>query len=122
MNHLCFAPTMTGTTPMILLSTSDILAWWNVSYCLEKYTNILDQSKYKRRKSLNVLNQLRELDLKNIANPDKWANKKGPDWRVELMICIKLQGKHAFKAVYNNFFTSFVTIDDSGQFYLMKLK
>lgn len=121
-HHLCFAHEISNSSPLILLSTSDVLAWWNISYCLEKYVNSSNQNKYKRKKSLDTINHFRELNLKNITNPDKWRNKSGPDWRPELLICVKIQGKHAFKVIYNDFFTSFVTVDDSGQFYSMRLK
>lgn len=56
-----------------------------------------------------------------ILNEKNWSKKTGPAKKRELLSCIKFLGKSAKKVVINEDFTRFVTIDNEGNIYHLRL-
>lgn len=55
----------------------------------------------------------------NVLNP--WSRKTGSNERPEILSCHKLIGKSAKKVIVNDEFDKFLTIDNEGNIYYLRL-
>jgi hypothetical protein len=130
--NLLFSPWLESEGPLILLSLSESINFWNVTHVQNNRSNlrrIEDTPKTRvsqRFKSpLKIFsssqNQL-ETSMMNLKLKERnWSNKTGPHDKRELLSCIKFIGKSAKKVVANENFTHFVTIDNEGNVYNLSL-
>lgn len=57
----------------------------------------------------------------NESHTNPWHGKTGSSDKPELLSCIKLVAKSAKRIIYNEDFTRFVTIDNEGNVYHLRL-
>ncbi|CAO1379843.1 unnamed protein product [Diamesa hyperborea] len=131
--HLEFSPWQETKGPLILLSLSESLIFWNCSYVQN------NRSHFKRVRTPNVrVSQRFRSPMNKSSSPgsdhfhtamkalhltsnNPWQNKIGSTDKRELLSCIKFVGKYAKKVFCNNDFTHFITIDNEGNIYYLRL-
>lgn len=136
-NNLYFSPWDSPNDPLILLSVSNSLNFWNIkavqnnSYL--EYSRKLSTSNKLRvssrfRSPLKMSSPLSVDDnltatTQNLSlhNSNPWRNKTGSSDKPELLSCHKLIGKSAKKVIFNDDFDKFLTIDNEGNIYYLRL-
>ena len=131
--HLEFSPWQETKGPLILLSLSESLIFWNCSYVQnnryhfkrvrtpnvrvsQRFRSPMNKSSSPGSDHFNTA--MRALHLTS-SNP--WQNKIGSTDKRELLSCIKFVGKYAKKVFCNKDFTRFITIDNEGNIYYLRL-
>lgn len=66
-------------------------------------------------------NLLSTTDILTINESNPWRKKTGASEKPELLACIKLVAKSAKKIICNDEFTRFVTIDNEGNVYHLRM-
>lgn len=130
-NDMVFSPWTTDSTlPIILVSISDQICFWNISYIVN---NPIENGKLRRSQRFDrkasvrsITEKMQELTSSNgnlyasqINNP--WTGKLGPTEKPELLACIQLIGNAAEQIFTNKNFTKFVTVDDEGEVYYLQI-
>lgn len=132
--NLIFSPWVEPNDPLILLSLSGSVNFWNIRSI---QNNPLEMKKKQTPGRLRVsqrfksplktvvnitadlLTATENLKINGAANP--WHNKTGASDKPELLSCIKLVAKSAKKIICNDEFTRFVTIDNEGNIYHLRM-
>lgn len=134
--NLKFSPWTEPNDPLILLSLSESVIFWNIRSIqnnplgMKRKTEGFDTRRFSQRfksplklstsPSESLLSPIQNLSFKEKSlNP--WLNKAGPSEKPELLSCIKLVAKMAKKIVCSDDFTRFVTIDNEGNIYNLRL-
>lgn len=131
---LVFSPWTEPNEPLILLSLSDSVVFWNIRSI---QNNPLDSKKKempgKVRVSQRFKSPLKIIPTETINNllaptrgmsrneSNPWRNKTGSAEKPELLSCIKLVAKSAKRIIWNDDFTRFVTIDNEGNIYHLRM-
>jgi apoptotic protease-activating factor len=136
--NLQFSPWTEPNDPLILLSLSDSVIFWNIrsiqnnpldlkrkSGDFDKRIRVSQRFKFPKSQlspspSETLLSPIQNLSLKqDYSNP--WNKKSGSLEKPEMLSCIKLVAKMAKKIVCSEDFTRFVTIDNEGNIYYLRL-
>lgn len=131
---LHFSPWTDSNDPLILLSLSESVIFWNIRSI---QNNPMDLKKndvnsrvrvshrfksplkpYTPASDTKFLTATENLTL-NDSNP--WRKKTGASDKRELLSCIKLVAKSAKRIIFNEDFTRFVTIDNEGNIYHLRM-
>lgn len=76
---------------------------------------------------MKIVNPIDDIGLLSATNnmtlngPNPWRRKIGSSDKPELLSCIKLVAKSAKRIICNNEFTRFVTIDNEGNIYHLRM-
>lgn len=140
--NLQFSPWTAPNDPLILLSLAESIGFWNIrsiqnnSFERARKESLTPSKPSSRR---NVSQRFRpfkspqqpstydEPDLVAALNhvsldkPSAWSKKTGSMEKPALLSCIKLLAKSAKRIVHNEDFTRFVTIDNEGNIYHLRL-
>lgn len=136
-NDLIFSPWKEDTSvnaPIILASLSQDICFWDIKYITNNPFDSGIKSPMRRsqryRPPSQVLspdNNKKENSLKipstfefNPVSDNLWQNKKGPSDKPKILSCIRLSGL-AHKLIANDNFTQFVTVDNNGEIYHLRL-
>lgn len=130
---LLFAPWRAdGAQPLVLASLAGELCFWNVSHAdnnraIETAAPLRQSGRFKDRPSPVTPVEDENDDGRDVvggggvprgnAAEEPWAGKVGDPRRPELLACIKLIGREAEQLFANDAFTTFLTVDDSGEIY-----
>lgn len=126
-NDLKFSKFTNLNAPIILISISEQLCFWNINYL---QNNKIENSKKDGRQSSRfknnkiIFNKSIEDNLIRLSleeseiNP--WIGKIGASDKPELLSCIKLVGGSANKFYTDDNFTKFLTIDLEGNIYFLR--
>lgn len=125
-NDLKFSQFTNINSPVILISISEQLCFWNIKYL---QNNKIENSKKDGRQSSRFKNNKLSLKKSSIednlirlsleeSNP--WVGKIGASDKPELLSCIKLVGGSANKFFTDDNFTKFLTIDLEGNIYFLR--
>lgn len=133
--NLQFSPWKNANDPLILLSLSESVNFWNIRSIQNNPLNLTRKESNERLRVSQrfkspmkiipsiidaVLSATDNLTLNGTAaNP--WRGKTGSTDKPELLSCIKLVAKSAKKIIFNDDFTRFVTIDNEGNVYHLRL-
>lgn len=136
-NNLYFSPWVSPNEPLILMSVSHSIIFWDIKSIQNNNstepgrkistTDKLRQSKRFRSPNSPMKTLTPLVTLSNatenltISESNPWSRKIGPNDRPELLSCIKFIGKSAKKVIFNNDFDRFVTIDNEGYVYYPRL-
>jgi hypothetical protein len=129
-NDLKFSPWHDPNAPIVLVSVAAELIFWNVRSALNNPWDRKSPSRpqqrshrfskgnltYQRSKSIEI-DTRRNSQL--FANP--WQQKEGPSEKPELLSCMKFVGNAAERLFTNTEFSKFVTIDNEGNIYFLRL-
>lgn len=143
--------------PVILVSSSQELCFWNVTYAINNSPTYLQQrfmktslrfnggdlsplSDFCGKGSITMSNSssassgigsndvsvdaelLTSAETKAKAVPSNiWSGMLGPSNKPELLACIKYVGNRADQIFSNEAFTSFLTVDDEGEIYFLRI-
>lgn len=135
-NDLLFSPWIADSnanTPIVLVSLSQEISFWNINHVINNPFEPTVKSPARRSARFRPSSQILSPDKKENSlsaslkhftfNPvcdNLWQNKKGPSDKPELLACIRLSGQ-AEKIVANTDFTQFVTVDNEGEIYHLRL-
>lgn len=125
-NDLKFSQFTHVNSPIILVSISEQLCFWNIKYL---QNNKIENSKKDGRQSSrfknnkNVFKKIED-NLIRLCLEDseinQWVGKIGASDKPELLSCIKLVGGSANKFFTDDNFTKFLTIDLEGNIYFLR--
>ncbi|XP_063709828.1 uncharacterized protein LOC134838265 [Culicoides brevitarsis] len=135
-NDLLFSPWVPDTNaniPIVLVSLSQEISFWNINYVInnpfEKTQNrpvIRRSGRFQQPNPVMSPNR-RENSLSASSrfsfNPivdNLWQNKRGSSDKPELLACLRLSGQ-AEKIVATEDFRQFVTVDNEGEIYHLRL-
>lgn len=129
---LIFSPWSSDTRkPVILASVSEQLCFWNVSFAVNNPTVDDQIDSYSDRfpdrspvfPSLDYHQNIFEDDVEDgkLQSISPWIGKLGPMGKQELLACYKFNGNAAQQLFTNSDFTRFLTIDDVGEIYFLKV-
>lgn len=134
-NDLLFSPWTPDTnanTPIVLVSLSQEISFWNINHVINNPFEPTNKTPTRRSARFRPPSQVISPDKKENAlsassrfnfspvNDNLWQNKKGSSDKPELLACIRLSGQ-AEKIVANTDFTQFVTVDNEGEIYHLRL-
>lgn len=133
--NLQFSPWTETEGPLILLSMSESINFWNITHIqnnkfggmkridAETSSKARVSQRFKSPLKIGPTSDLKvESSMKSLSLKEKnWSNKTGPADKRELLSCIKLFGKSAKKVVINKDFTRFVTLDNEGNIHHLRL-
>lgn len=131
--NLIFSPWLGPNDPLVLLSMAGSVNFWNIR---SLQNNPLDMKKRETPGRLRVSQRFRSplktvnigadlltatenLTINGANNP--WHKKTGASDKPELLSCIKLVAKSAKRIICNDEFTRFVTIDNEGNIYHLRM-
>lgn len=113
------------------MSLAGSINFWNITHIqnnklgnLKRNSNDTSRLRVSQRfkSPLKIIPITIESSLKDMSLIEKnWSKKTGPPHKRELLSCIKFLGKSAKKVVINEDFTRFVTIDNEGNIYHLRL-
>jgi apoptotic protease-activating factor len=136
-NDLKFSPWCHPNAPIILVSISAEVVFWNVTIVLNNQMDNLKNRPQRRSHRFsrgNLLLGNRALsngngdsnsndssprNSKQFTNP--WQQKTGTSDKPELLACIKFVGNEARQLFVNEEFTKFLTIDNEGNIFFLRL-
>lgn len=131
--NLKFSPWTDPNDPVILLSLSESMIFWNIRSIQnnpidmktrETSGRVRVSQRFKSPLKLspaldaNLLSATQNLTI-NKSNP--WHKKTGAADKPELLSCIKLVAKSAKRLICNDDFTRFITVDNEGNIYHLRL-
>lgn len=131
---LHFSPWTDPNDPLILLSLSESVIFWDIRSIQNNLMDRRSDSESRVRVSYRFKSPFKQLtptsaDSKlltgtenlslNDSNP--WRKKTGASDKRELLSCIKLVAKSAKRIIFNEDFTRFVTIDNEGNVYHLRM-
>lgn len=132
--NLQFSPWIGPNDPLILLSLAESVAFWNIRSI---QNNPLEMTKketpgrlrvsqrfkspLKIIPSTNDNNLLSATENLTISAENPWNQKTGPFDKPELLSCIKFVAKSAKRIISNDEFTRFVTVDNEGNVYHLRM-
>lgn len=121
---LLFSPWTSQTgKPVILASVSEQLCFWNVTFAVNN--PVIDQrDSYSHRfsdRSPRSPQVKHHFDIRDHHEVCPWIGKLGPTGKEELLVCYKFNGNAAKQIFTNATFTQFLTIDDFGEIYFLKV-
>lgn len=135
--NLQFSPWNDPNDPLVLLSLSESVVFWNIR-------SIQNNPMDLKRKDVSTTGRVRvsqrfksplkifpATDSKLLTATDNmslndtqsnpWRRKTGPSEKPELLSCTKLVAKSAKRIIFNDDFTRFVTIDNEGNIYHLRI-
>lgn len=134
--NLQFSPWSDPNDPLILLSLSESVIFWNIRSIQNNPFNLKRKEPTDKRfgasarfrsplklsspSSDTLLSPLNTLSLRDTTS-NSWQNKSGSSDKRELLSCIKLVAKMAKRIICSDDFTRFVTIDNEGNIYHLRL-
>lgn len=127
--ELMFSPWTDPNAPQILVSLAREIDFWDIRYLLNNpFADRLtspgkSSNRFKKRSQISPLPPFsRDQSVFSFRPIEKngWQEKRGPSDRPELLACIRLIGK-AKKIVANPDFSQFVSVDNEGEIYHLKL-
>lgn len=119
-------------TPIVLVSLSQEISFWNINHVINNPFEPANKTPIRRSNRFRPPSQAVTPDKKenslsasnrftfNPVTDNLWQNKKGASDKQELLACIRLSGQ-AEKIVANTDFTQFVTVDNEGEIYHLRL-
>jgi hypothetical protein len=134
--NLRFSPWIDPNDPLILLSLSESVIFWNIRSI---QNNPLDLKRKETPGRVRVSQRFKSplklspspsdskllFATENLtiseSNSNPWRRKTGSSEKPELLSCIKLVAKSAKRIVCNDDFTRFVTIDNEGNVYHLRM-
>lgn len=135
--NLQFSPWTEAHDPLILLSLSESVIFWNIRAI---QNNPMDIKRKDVATGVRVrVSQRFKSPLKIIpttdtrlltatdnltlydTQPNPWRRKAGSSEKPELLSCIKLVAKSAKRIIFNEDFTRFATIDNEGNVYHLRM-
>lgn len=134
-NDLLFSPWIADTTPntpIVLVSLSQEISFWNINYIINNPFEQTLKTPTRRSNRFRPPSQVLSPDKKenslsastrftfNPVSDNLWYNKRGSSDKPELLACIRLSGQ-AEKIVANTDFTQFVTVDNEGEIYHLRI-
>ena len=131
--NLKFSPWTDPNEPLILLSVAESVIFWNIKSIQNNPLEIKRQETpgrlrvSQRFKSPMKVVSSTETDLMaatenlRLTPHNPWLKKTGSAEKLELLSCVKLLAKSAKRIVHNDDFTRFVTIDNEGNIYHLRL-
>lgn len=131
--NMKFSPWTEPNDPLILLSLSESIIFWDIRSIQNnpldmKKRETPDRTRVSRRfkSPLKIIptfdtNLLSATDNLTINESNPWRKKTGASEKPELLSCIKLVAKSAKKIICNDEFTRFVTIDNEGNVYHLRM-
>lgn len=136
-NNLYFSPWDSPNDPLILLSVSNSLNFWNIK-AVQNNSSLEISRKVSTSNKLRVSSRFRsplkmssplsvddtlKATTQNLSlhNSNPWSNKTGSSEKPELLSCHTLIGKSAKKVIFNDDFDKFLTIDNEGNIYYLRL-
>lgn len=141
--NLQFSPWTAPNDPLILLSLAESIVFWNIrsiqnnSFERARKESLTPSKPSNRRNVSQRFNRnfkspqqqstfdepdlVTALNLVSLDKPSAWAKKTGSMEKPALLSCIKLLAKSAKRIVHNGDFTRFVTIDNEGNIYHLRL-
>lgn len=131
--HMIFSPWTGPNDPLILMSLAGSVNFWNIRSLQNnplamKKKDTPGRLRVSQRfksplKSVNIgadlLTATENLNINGATNP--WHKKHGASDKPELLACIKLVAKTAKRIICNDEFTRFVTIDNEGNIYHLRM-
>lgn len=127
-NNLYFSPWQSSNEPMILLSVSSSICFWNIKtvqtemfHKISTTNEIRVSNRFRHVKSSPDSKLSEATEKMTINHLSPWGDKSGSTKRPELLSCHKLIGKSAKKVIINDEFDEFVTIDNEGNIYYLRL-
>jgi apoptotic protease-activating factor len=136
-NDLKFSPWSHPNAPIILVSISAEVMFWNVTIALNNQKDDLKNRKQRRsdrfsRANLHYNNRVlisgngdsnsNGGSLRNSQQFDNpWQQKTGSSDKPELLACVKFVGNEAQQIFVDSEFTKFLTIDNEGNIYFLRL-
>ncbi|KAJ6647516.1 Apoptotic protease-activating factor 1 [Pseudolycoriella hygida] len=130
-NDMVFSPwTSASTLPIILATISDQICFWNISYVVNNPIEngaLRRSQRFDRKASMRtIIEKMQEMKPNNgngrVVETNLWTGKLGPTEKPELLAAIQFNGSSADQIFTNNEFTKFVTIDDEGEIYYLKIR
>lgn len=125
-NVLVFSPG--NDSSLVLASVSDQICFWNISYVVNnpmEDCKLRRSQRFDRKASVRLIEKLQESPTNgnghNHIHTTPWMGKLGPTEKPELLACIQVIGNSAEQMFTNKSFTHFVTIDDEGEVYNLKI-
>lgn len=125
-HSLLFSPwTSDHRQPVILASVSEELCFWNVTFAVNN-PSVDDEparlsERFADRPSPGSPGEHRSFD-ETDSSTSPWIGKLGPTRKQVLLSCFKFIGNAAQQLFANAEFTRFLTIDDVGEIYFLKVR
>lgn len=132
--NLQFSPWIGPNEPLVLLSLSESVAFWNIRSIQnnplemtkkESTTRLRVSQRFKSPLKIispNIDNNLvKATESLTISKENPWQKKTGPADKPELLSCIKFVAKSAKRIICNDEFTRFVTLDNEGNVYHLRM-
>lgn len=125
-NDLKFSQFTNPNSPIILVSISEQLCFWNIKHL---QNNKIENSKKDGRQSSrfknnkNIVKKIEDNLIRlclHDSEINQWVGKIGASDKPELLSCIKLVGGSANKFFTDDNFTKFLTIDLEGNIYFLR--
>lgn len=125
---LLFSPwTSDNRKPVILISVSEQICFWNVTFAINNQTvndqNDRHSDRFPDRSPIfpSIKDKLQFFGANEMQCTSPWIGKLGPTAKQELLACYKFNGNTAQQLFANPPFTRFLTIDDVGEIYFLKV-
>lgn len=122
---LVFSPwTSVNRKPVILASVSEQLCFWNVTFAVNNPTIDDDPPSISDRFPDCISgpqSEPRHTSDDDDETVSPWIGKLGPPGKQELLACYRFNGNEAQQLFANADFTTFLTIDDVGEIYFLKV-
>lgn len=135
--NIQFSPWVDPNDPLILLSISESIVFWNIRSIqnnpMDKRRDISTPGRVRvsqRFKSplkivsnnnKQILSVSENLNLNESHQKNPWLLKAGSSDKPELLSCIKFVAKSAKRIIFNDDFTRFITIDNEGNIYHLRM-
>lgn len=141
--NLQFSPWTAPNDPLVLLSLAESIVFWNIrsiqnnSFERARKESLTPSKPSNRRNVSQRFNRhfkspqqqpstdepdlVSALSLVSLNTPSAWSKKTGSMEKPALLSCIKLLAKSAKRIIHDEEFTRFVTIDNEGNIYHLRL-
>lgn len=126
---LLFSPWHEPNSPLVLVSLSREICFWDVRHMVNNQhlndsfgSQRQPSQRFKKRSQISPKHPMKNESYFtfNPVQNNIWSDKKGPFDHPELLSCIRLIGK-AQKLISSPDFSQFVTLDNEGEIYHLKL-
>lgn len=126
---LLFSPWDDPNAPLVLVSLAREIGFWDIKHMVnnpfnDRLTSPKQHSqRFKKRSQILPLHPSKQdplFSFQTIEKKNIWQNKKGSGDRPELLACVRLIGR-AEQLVASPDFTQFVTLDNEGEIYHLKV-
>lgn len=119
-NDLKFSQFTNVNSPIILVSISEQLCFWDIKY-LQNNSKKGGRQSSRFNNNKNILKIVEDKLIRlSLEETNQWVGKIGASDKPELLSCIKLVGGSANKFFTDDNFTKFLTIDLEGNIYFLR--